>query len=648
MKIKSTLSLFLILMIANAQDYKFGKVSNEELTKEKSLIDAEAPAEILYEKNNIALEFSETEGKFYVTREVEGRIKIYDKNNTPDEFLRREVEFKTPSAVREKILGFKGVTYNLENGKIEETKVKGSDIFSEELNKYWTVEKFAFENVKDGSVLEYKYTLQSPFYREIDRWFFQNSIPVVYSELNFLRPEFMVYSPDERGEIRGKIKTGQKPMHGYNFDNTYSSYIYENVKALKKEPFVFNPDNLKASVRFELMKLEYPGFITESYATTWPQIGKDLNQNSNIGGQLSGNNFLDETVQGLTASLASPVEKMQAIFQFVKTNYTWNRYASIYADNGVRKTFKDKTGNAADINLLLTAMLQKAGIDARPVVLSTVNNLMINYTFPSVTSLNFLIVGVNIDNGLYLMDATEKLSGINMLPLRDLNHRGFRILEDGNIQEISLTNYSLSSSKEIIGAELHSDGTISGNYMETKDQYFAMTDNAYRSEDPKEFEKDYLSEIHFDIENFKIDENNEKGMVRYSYKFTNAPGAEIISGKMILNPALFTQEKESSFQYESRSYPLEFGTLISNSKIIKIKIPEGYKVESLPADKQFLVEGNVAGYVYKVEEKDGFIVMTSLYQIGQSILPASYYQPMKSFESQLMDAENQQVVLVKI
>lgn len=640
--------LFFIFLSAHAQNYKFGKVSKEELTKEKSTIDSESAAEVLYEKIYINLEFSPSEQKMYVVKEVEGRIKIYDKNNTDEKHLKQEVAIYTPNSTREKISGFRGVTYNLDGNKIVESKVKSSDIFTEEINKYWTVEKFAFADVKNGSVLEYKYTIQSPYRREISRWYFQQDIPVVYSELKFRRPEFMIYSPDERGEMRGKITTTQTPAAGYDYDNINSTYIYENVKPLKREPFVFNPNNLKASVRFELMKFEYPGYITENYSATWAQIGKDLNNMSEVGGQLKGNGFLDETVNSVTAGLSSTLEKTQAIFDYVKHNFTWNNYNALVSDNGVRKTFKDKTGNAADINLLLISMLQKAGVNADPIVLSTVNNLMINYTFPSITSLNYLIAGAEIENKLYLMDATEKLSKINMLPLRDLNHRGFRISGDGNVREISLTNYSLSNIKEVIGAEMLPDGTISGTYMETKDEYFAMTDNRERKDDPAEFEKDYLSEYTFDIDNFRIDENLEKGIVRYSFKFENVTAGEAIGNKILINPLLFTQLIKNSFQYEQRNYPLEFGSLISKSKIVKIKIPEGYRVESIPDEKQFVVEGNIAGYIYKVEEQNGYIVLNTVYQVGHSILPASFYKPMKDFESQQINTERQQVVLVKI
>lgn len=640
-------SLLVTCFYLNAQDNRFGKVSKEELSKEKSLINSEASAEILYEKLDVLLELDPIEKKFIVKKEVEGRIKIYNKDNTPDQFLNREISIYAPSSNREKITGLRASTYNLVGGKIEETKVKGSDIFTEKNNKYWETQKFAFSNVKDGSVVEYKYTITSPFYREIDRWYFQDVIPVVSSQYKFIYPEIFTYSADMRGEVRGKSSSNTRPVPNMKYNNNIIEHSYTNVKALDREPYVLNSNNLKASIRYELMMFSFPGYITENYSATWEQIGKDLNNHEKVGKQLVGNSFLDETVQSIAGPHTGQLEKTEAIFNYVKNNFSWNNYNSIYADNGVRSTFKDKTGNAADINLTLVSMLQKAGINANPVVLSTVNNLIINYSFPSVSSLNFLIAVAEINGNLYLMDATEKLSKINMLPIRDLNHRGFRIMSNGTIKELSLTNYALSNINEIINCSLNADGTITGAYFETKDEYFAMSDNMMKRRNAKEFEKSYLENYSFDVDNFKIDENPTNGMVRYSFKFENVPSADVMGNKMILNPTLFTQLINSNYHYETRNYPLEFGTAFNNSSNIKIKIPDGYKIESMPQDKQFVVEGNQAGYVYKIEEKDGFIALVTVEQVAQSILPPSYYKLMKEFEKNQINAEAQQVVLVK-
>lgn len=641
------ISLILLFGInIQAQDYRFGKVSKEELQKENSAINPEAAAEILYESARVTMEYSTSNQRFEAVKEFEGRIKIYDKDNVNQDYLVKQVRLYSPGADREKVSFFKGVTYNLVNGEIVTDRVKNSDIFRERHNKYWESEKLTFPNVKNGSVLEYSYTVTSPNVRDMKRWFFQQEIPVVYSRYTFIRPEYFSFIPDMRGTIQGKKTENRINEAGFNYRNDITEFVYENLPALKDEAYVLNPDNLKASLRYELMKFEYPGRVSENFATTWIQIGSDLMERSDFGRQLNGIGFLDETVNQITASAQTPAAKADAIFNYVKNNYTWNNFRGLGTENGLRKTFKDRTGNASDINLLLVAMLRRAEIPAYPIVLSTVDNLLINYSFPSMTNLDFVIVGADISGGLYLMDATEKHSRINMLPLRDLNQRGFLIL-DKTVREVPLTNQALSSVKETLNSNLTPDGKISGNYVEIKDMYFAMNDKMRRTDNPKRFESNYLSDYQFDVSDFRIDENPEKGIVRYSFKFEDLKAADVIGDKIIVNPMLFLQNSKSTFTAQTRNYPLEFGSVISNSRTIKIKIPEGYKVESLPNEQTFLVEGKVAGYVYKAEEKDGHIIVSTLHQIGESILPAEFYEPMRTLENNMITTEDQQVILVK-
>lgn len=641
------LIIFLSTAVLNGQNRKYGKITKEEVEVQKSSSEPDAAAEVIYETAVVAIEYSVTERTLKANKEVEGRIKIYDKDRADDELFTVEVPLYISSgADREKLIEFKGATANIEGGKLVSTKVKNSDIFTDRKNKRWETQTMTFPNVKNGSVIEYRYVVETPFFFDLGRWFFQRDIPVQYSSYKLIAPEQIVFSNDFRGGITPKIKTDR--ITNFQFGNTeaVTEYILEKIPSLKDEPYVLNSDNMMASLRYEIMKLEYPGIITQNYSTTWTQIGKDLMDSPDFGGQLKGNNFLDETVNSLIAGADTPFDKTSKIFNYVKNNFAWDKFNSIIPDNGLRQTFKNKTGNAADINMLLVSMLQKAGIDAAPVVLSTVNNLIINYSFPSRSSLNFLIASAVINDKLYLMDATEKFSDINMLPLRDLNQRGFRITDKG-VQEIPLTNYSLSTSKISINAALESDGSISGNFSEVRDMYFAMSDKMAQSDNPKSFEKRYLRNYNFDPEGFKIDENAEKGIIRYSFKFEDLQGGDAVGNKIIVNPMLFEQLTKNSFTHDSRSYPLEFGTAANETTIIKIKIPDGYKVESLPQQKQHLVQGDVAGYAYQVQEQNGYIVVTTVFQLSQSSLPPTYYQPMKELEKQQIAAEAQQLVLVK-
>lgn len=56
----------------------------------------------------------------------------------------------------------------------------------------------------------------------------------------------------------------------------------------------------------------------------------------------------------------------------------------------MRKAYKDKTGNIADINLMLTAMLRSAGLTANPVLVSTRSNGIA--LFPNRNAFNYVIL----------------------------------------------------------------------------------------------------------------------------------------------------------------------------------------------------------------------------------------------------------------
>ena len=52
---------------------------------------------------------------------------------------------------------------------------------------------------------------------------------------------------------------------------------------------------------------------------------------------------------------------------------------------------KTRQGNVAEINLLLTAMLRKAGIEADPMILSTRDNGIANTSYPLISEYNYVI-----------------------------------------------------------------------------------------------------------------------------------------------------------------------------------------------------------------------------------------------------------------
>lgn len=660
----------LAAVTTQAQEIKFGKFTNEEIEKTQSKINPNAAAEVLYSSAKHTVDWDQSSGDLVKKTQIAYRIKVYDKDKTPDHILSLEIPIRTGNSKTntEKVISLKASTFNPEGNTMKEYKVERKDIFTKNVHNYLNLQTLTFPNVKNGSILEYTYEVSSPFYYNTDTWYFQETIPVVKSVLTLETNEVLSYLDDFRGQFTLKPKTSTKKARGSykiqgsrGIDNVSSAfeassvgsfeytinmktYEAENLPGYEREAYVLNPRNLLSSVRFELGSYNPKNGTPQHFSTTWERIGKDLLDSESFGRQLNGNNFLDDKVKEIIANASNESEKIKAIYNFVKDNYKWDEYNSIYTDKGIRKTFNDKIGNVADINLMLVSMLEKAGFKANPVVLSTVQNGMLNYIFPSKAKLNYVIASVQINGNDILMDATNPFADVNVLPMRVLNHRGILISKDG-VREIDLVNTVMSTDKTQVIATLSPDGKISGTYNNYHDNYFYINDKSQIQDDPKAFEKEFIAQYNFDIENFKSLDNGNK-LIRHSFKFDGVQ-ADVAGDKIIFNPLLFDALENHHLNYETRNYNIEFGTPMNIHKSFKIKIPEGYKVESLPKAYQEKVINDAAAYVYQYEEKDGFIQVTSIRVLPYSVLPNNYYQPFKAFMTKVVEAETQQIVLVK-
>ena len=114
------------------------------------------------------------------------------------------------------------MTYNLVNGKIEKTKLNGDGEFKDNVNKFWSIKKITMPNVKEGSIIEYKYTIKSPFFSNLQDWKFQQTIPVDYSEYKTIIPEYFSYNFYSRGNILLNPKKETK---------------YRTIEILDKSPY---------------------------------------------------------------------------------------------------------------------------------------------------------------------------------------------------------------------------------------------------------------------------------------------------------------------------------------------------------------------------------------------------------------------------
>ena len=165
MKNQITKTLFVLIIpalsFAQKPPIKFGDVPIEDLKMTRYEKDSSAAAVVLADYGESTIEYDQSEDRFVLRFERVQRIKILTKDGL------RYANFSIPlyhdGSSDEKIGSLKAYTYNLENGKIVETKMKNDGVFREKSNANLDITKITLPNVKEGSIVEISYKVNSDF-----------------------------------------------------------------------------------------------------------------------------------------------------------------------------------------------------------------------------------------------------------------------------------------------------------------------------------------------------------------------------------------------------------------------------------------------------------------------------------------------------
>mgnify|MGYP003651670593 CR=1 FL=1 len=653
MKKKIIVLFILIAQIAtvSAQNYKFGKVSKEELEEKFHPIDSTADASYLYKYRRSYFNYSDTQG-FQLITEIHQRIKIYTKEGF--EYATKSITYYNPdSGERESVNSIKGYTFYLKNGKVEKEKLSKDGIFQEKINEYNSRKKITMSKIIEGCVLELKYTIVSPYPTSIEDVEFQKSIPIkkLKSQIEF--PEYYTFKTIAKGYYSVPMTNTSKgsKIGNTNFRTEIFNFEDENIPALKNnEAYVANINNYRGGVKFELAQTNFIsiGGDFKNYSNSWETVSKQIFKSTSFGSELDKSSYYKDDLEKILANNTTDQDKIGAIFEFVKSQVKWNGFYGKYAEKGVRAAYKENTGNVADINLMLTSMLRSAGLEANPVLVSSRGNGV--PLFPTLNGFDYVISIVQFpDNSYVLLDATELYSLPNVLPVRALNWDGRIVTKDGTSSwvKLSSTKHAIEDNMMMvkISDDLIVEGLIRTKYENLNALNFRKNYNHIKEE---ELIKDYEENNNIETEEFKIlnQEDIYKDIVR-NVKFSSEDLIEQIGNKLYIEPNLFLTKRENPFKLAERKYPVDFATAWRDINRVSIEIPEGYTVEKLPESFAIALPNNLGVFKYQVSQNGNKVKSLSILEFNSAMIPSEYYAYLKDFYSKLVKKQTEKIVLIK-
>jgi hypothetical protein len=631
------------------QNFKFGKVSKEELQEKNHSIDSSASAAVLFRYENISFFYTESDG-FIQQREIHERIKVYTKDGF-DWATKKVFLYQGNPKYDENMTSLKGLTFNYVDGKIVKDKLKSDGKFSENYNEYTKINAFTMPNVKEGSVIEYKYKITTESIG-IDDVIFQYSIPINKLEVQVATPEYYKYNKQLNPKARffPKLKTSIK--------NTTIPFDYKidilrveekNVPALRAEAFAGNINNYRSKMSLELAVILNANKIVEkSFSSSWEKVSKTIYKNDNFGGQLGKSNFYKDDLSELLFEVEDDFQKAFLVEKLVKSKVIWNGNYGKYAQKGIRKAYKDGVGNDADINLLVISMLRSQGVNASPVLVSTRNNGI--PLFPTREGFNYVICMVQSGGNVMLIDATEPFSTNNVLPQRVLNWQGRLIEENGASNWVNLIPKKKSIESSTLNVKINNDFSLSGKVSKNFTSYLALD---YRKKYSGVTEEDHIKALESDKGDLEITELNFENVndiikpVKVSYEYELLDGVDEVGDKLYFSPLLFLATKENPFKLEERQYPIDFILPYQDKYLVNIMLPPGYKVESLPKSEALEFRDGDAKFRYVITANGQYLQLKVNLDINNPIIGAADYEVFKIFFSLLVDKQAEQVVLIK-
>lgn len=652
-----------------AQDADFGNVTKEELLDQTYPADPAASAVVLYRDISVKFEYRQSDG-FHVVTHVHERIKIYNKEG----FLYATVFenlYKSQSE-NESLTNLRGFTYNLEGDQIVKSKVKGSDSFTKSLNKYYDQVAFTMPNVREGSVIEYQYRLDSPFAYSIDEIKLQYDIPIKQQEVSVAVPEYYYFKPVIKGYLpvnptfsntTGKIVwvgntgTNQGFVNNSNYTQRTKDYrvsttrfSMKDVPALIEEPYVNDMDNYRAAINYELQYVQFPQSSRKDYTGSWESVVKTINASDHFGRQLSASRAFREQLKSLLEGVDDDARKMAVIFRHVQQHMNWNGYLGYNTDKGVKDAYKDQTGNIADINLMLIGLLREAGFNSRPVLISTRDNGI--PLFPTLEGFNYVIAAVSLNGEEYFLDASNKYASPNIIPTRALNWHGTLIRDDGSIVRTPVLPASPSREIHMMNIDINTDGTIDGKVRKTYTDYKAFD---FRNDKNSLGEDDYLEGLENEnegmaITNYSIDHKEDPGKaIVENFEFRMEGQVQSAPDRILFTPLLHQAISSNPFRLESREYPIDFTYPWQLKHLFTIRLPEGYRVSHLPEGIHLVLADNLGSFSYQLKDLgNGNLQLLSDLSINQAVVPATYYPMLKEFYKSIIEKETEKVVLSKI
>ncbi len=640
-----TLLCTLIVFFTHAQDFKklppFGEVTKEELQMTECSFDKGAAAMVIFNEGESFFRINENSqiNPFFEQMDFRVRIKIFNQKG----FDNADIRIRYPSYDKSiSIIKFSAQTYNLDaSGNIVVTKVDKASVYDKKIDKRFSEKSFAFPDVKPGSVIEYKYTLDNASGGE---WYFQKSIPVKFSRFIVNFPPELVMSVTPHCSLPMQHASSTRKGAG-----NYNWYTMEDVPGLPDEPFMSCREDYLQKMEARLTALDFPGVPRKNLLRSWPGIIKELVDDEDFGRQLKKDIPRTADLDAMLKGMDDPYKKMVTIHNYVRNNMEWNGYYNIWALDGVKSAWKDKKGTTGEINLILINLLKDAGLAVRPLLVSTKSNGLLNTGVAGYDQFNKVLAHVTIGDDYYVLDATEKTTPSNLIPLEVMLSEGLLIAKPDSYEWGWKTLWDGTHTFKrtvTLNAEADTNGNLKGAAKLVANDYerCRLLPEGKKSIGKLKNIFDELKGIHVDsvsTENAEVDSLPLTENIYFQSTGSSSGGYKYFSVN------LFTGLEKNPFLAEERATDVFYSANQQYEINGLVFIPDGYTMEELPKSVRMIMPDTSISFLRQSVYNAGILNIRYKLEFRKPFFSKDEYPEFREFYKKLFSLLNEQYVFRK-
>jgi len=556
-----------------------------------------------------------------------------------------------PYSEADSLIFIKGQTFNLDaKDSLQIDSLQKSGI-KKEIKNGVVENYFAMPKAKIGSIIEYTYQIKIADWKELNNWYFQNDIPVVKSTYTIEVPNYLLFYKYFEGSLGlddFSRKTVKKMIKGKQTDVLIENFKIDSVPAFIEEEDVPGNNYFISKLKFKLAEYTLPN---ESTNFLLPQNYEELAYNwagSPYFKQVyTRNSYLQKEIDRIYHPELFKLDVIKGFYFFFRNNFSVDLS---YDSRELEEAYKARKGTPQQINMLLTKMLNQAGLDAYLIALSSLENRPTYPENPYFELFDVFVCMVRYNGKNYFLDASNKNLLFNMLPPNYINNGGLVISQKAPGFVPLEFNFE---DKELIAAEFNvsDSGTIEGTYEVKREGYSVYSFDSRFLNNNRSY-NDYLIETIFENMDWNIkkhevkDEFDENQYLVEHLSFERTADS-IAKNYMEIQPIIFNEFSENPLKAEKRQNPITLYTPLIRMGSYSYEIPEEWTVLEYPTDKSISLADGKGKFMYQFKKTGNTLKIEYTIDYDQVIYMPEEYLMIKKYMDIISETLNQKIILIR-